>query len=207
MTSYIDANKLKFKRTAVSGKLPDVLNSANTSFIDKGQFSFNLADQKMYSSNGSFAFEIGANLTNLSVSNTITTHAIVANGQIGQVGQALTSDGSKIYWSDVIGYTGSRGIIGYTGSQGPSGSSSSENTFEAVSKNIKSYSSILNYIGDSISSIVYDLDNSNYITKTFAYTPDGLVSSIVLSGSTPMGIDLTKQLNYSGNTLIGVTYL
>ena len=242
---------VKFKRTSVSGRLPNVIDSANTSFIDRGQFSFNTADQKMYSSNGTVAFEIGANLVNLKVSNTITANSIVANGQVGQVGQILTSDGGKIYWSDVVGYSGSQGITGFTGSrgevgfvgsagagftgsqgvqgptgftgskgdqgltgfvgsqgiQGPAGSSSSENTFEAVSKNLKSYSSVLNYAGDSISSIVYDLGAGNFITKTFGYTPGGLVSTIVLSGNTPVGVDLTKQLSYSGSTLIGVDYL
>lgn len=65
-------------------------------------------------------------------------------------------------------------------------------SFETVSKNLQSYDYTINYNGSGdVSSIVY----SAGITKTFNYT-SGDVTSIVLSGSTPSGIDLTKSLTY-----------
>lgn len=77
-------------------------------------------------------------------------------------------------------------------------------TFESVSKNIKSYPYTLNYTGDKITSIVYNIGDGT-ITKTLNYSGD-IVTSIVLSGDTPSGISLTKTLNYTDNILTSVSY-
>ena len=78
------------------------------------------------------------------------------------------------------------------------------NTFESVSKNIKSWDATLTYTGDNLTSVSYT-DGVDTIVKTLNYTGDNL-TSIVLSGDTPSGIDLTKTLTYTGNNLTGVTY-
>jgi hypothetical protein len=59
------------RRTAVSGRVPNTTNSANTQYISTGELALNLTDNKLFSSNGSAAFEVGSNLTSLTVSNTI----------------------------------------------------------------------------------------------------------------------------------------
>ena len=79
------------------------------------------------------------------------------------------------------------------------------NTFEYVSKNIRSHDNTLNYTGKDLTSIVYDLGGGFSITKTFNYTMNDL-TSIVLSGDTPAGIDLTKTLTYTVKDLTGITY-
>jgi len=76
--------------------------------------------------------------------------------------------------------------------------------YETVSKNLKSYPYALNYTGSDLTSIVYTLP-SGTITKTLNYT-SGVLTSIVLSGDTPSGIDLTKTLSYTGTDLTGVAY-
>lgn len=78
-------------------------------------------------------------------------------------------------------------------------------SFETVSKNLKSYPSVLNYTGDNLSSIVYDLGGGLSITKTLNYT-NGILTSIVLSGDTPSGISLNKTLSYTGSSLTSITY-
>jgi hypothetical protein len=93
------ANKLQIKRTSVSGRTPNTTNSGNTHFIDTGELALNLADGKLFSSNGTIHFEIGANLSSVSVSGNATLNAIIANGSIGTAGQVLKSNGSSIYWS------------------------------------------------------------------------------------------------------------
>lgn len=114
-------NKIQFKRTTISGRTPNTTNSANTSYIDAGEFAVNLTDQKIYSSNGTVSFEVGANLASLRVG------SIVANGATGTSGQALVSNGSAVFWSNNPGYTGSigaqgpQGPIGFTGSVGAQG--------------------------------------------------------------------------------------
>jgi hypothetical protein len=87
------ANKFQFKRTTVSGRTANTTDVANASFIDKGELAINLADRKVFSSDSSNAiFEVGSNLTSLSVT------TIVANGSSGTAGQVLTSNGSTVYW-------------------------------------------------------------------------------------------------------------
>lgn len=57
------ASVVKLKRTSVPGRYP------NTAILDTGELALNLADGKLFSSNGSVVFEIGANLSTLTVNN------------------------------------------------------------------------------------------------------------------------------------------
>jgi len=95
--------KLQIKRTSVTGRLPNTSDPANTSYIDAGELAINLTDEKVFSSNGTLVFEVGANLTNLTVSSNASLKAIVANGNIGTNNQVLVSNGTGIYWSSVAG--------------------------------------------------------------------------------------------------------
>jgi hypothetical protein len=61
------ANKLQLKRTTVTGRTPNTTNAANLTYIDAGELAINLPDGKLFSSNGSVSFEIGSNLTLVSV--------------------------------------------------------------------------------------------------------------------------------------------
>ena len=72
------ANKFQTKRTTISGRTPNTTNSGNTHYIDAGELALNLTDGKMFSSNGSVYFEVGANLQNLSVTGNATIKAIIA---------------------------------------------------------------------------------------------------------------------------------
>ena len=85
-------NKFQLKRTTISGRTPNTSNSGNTSYIDAGELAVNLTDKKVFSSNGTVSFEVGSNLTSLSV------NTIVASGATGTNGQVLTSNGTATYW-------------------------------------------------------------------------------------------------------------
>ena len=74
--------KLQFKRTTVSGRLPNTTISANTSYIDAGEFAINLADGKVVSSNGTVTFEVGANLSSLNVASSIAVGVATINSTI-----------------------------------------------------------------------------------------------------------------------------
>ena len=76
------ANLFQVKRTTVSGRTPNTTNSGNSQYIDTGELALNLTDGKMFSSNGSVQFEVGANLTNLNVSANVNAANIHANGKI-----------------------------------------------------------------------------------------------------------------------------
>ena len=74
-------------------------------------------------------------------------------------------------------------------------------TFETVSKNLPAVNATLIYAGDDL--VVIDYVGG--IRKTLNYTL-GNLTSIVLSGTTPAGIDLTKTLAYTGDNLTSITY-
>lgn len=74
-------------------------------------------------------------------------------------------------------------------------------TFETVSKNLDASDATVTYGLDGIEEISY----SSGVIKTFSYGVNGL-STVVLSGATPGGIDLTKTFNYSLGELTGWTY-
>lgn len=82
-----------------------------------------------------------------------------------------------------------------------SGGGGAADSFETVNKNLSAADATFSYSGGQIDSIAY----VNGITKTFTYGPDG-PTTIVLSGSTPGGIDLTKTLAYSAGQLSSFTY-
>ena len=102
------------------------------------------------------------------------------------------------------GPQGSPGPVGPIGPEGPPGSGGATNTFESVSKNIRSWDAVLGYTDDQLTTITYTLA-AEIIIKTFNYTIDKL-TSLVLSGDTPASIELTKTLSYTGDQLTGATY-
>jgi len=108
------ANKFQTKRTTISGRTPNTTNSGNTHYIDAGELALNLTDGKMFSSNGSVYFEVGANVQNLSVTGNATIKAIIANGSIGSNGNILASNGSAIYWATSGNAVFSRSVTTYT---------------------------------------------------------------------------------------------
>jgi hypothetical protein len=92
------ANKLQIKRTTVTTRTPNTTNVSNTAFIDTGELALNLTDGKMFSSNGTAHFEIGANVENLRVTSIATITSISANGSQGSSGQVLFSNSTGVYW-------------------------------------------------------------------------------------------------------------
>jgi len=104
-------NVFQVKRTSTAGRTPNTTGSyaTNTQYIGAGEFALNMADQILYTSNGSVVITVGANLVNQNISNTLTVKAISANGGLGTAGQVLTSNASAVYWSTVSGGSGTAG--------------------------------------------------------------------------------------------------
>ena len=65
-------NKIQVKRTNVAGRTANVSNAGNTQYIDAGEFALNMADQILYTSNGSTLITVGANLVNQRISNSVS---------------------------------------------------------------------------------------------------------------------------------------
>jgi len=92
-------NLIQVKRTAVSGRVPSTTN------LNTGELALNMADGILYSSNGTYIFEVGANNTNVHVSANLTIKSLIANGSVGTSGQLLVSNSSGTFWH--TRYTGS----------------------------------------------------------------------------------------------------
>ena len=113
--------RFQHKRSTVSGVTP------TTSDIAAGELGLNLADRRIFTSNGSAVFELGSNLTNVAVSGNVTIGStgdvvftpgagIFANGSVGTAGQVLHSNGSSVYWdTDDQGVTSVATGVGLTG--------------------------------------------------------------------------------------------
>ena len=100
-------NLIQIKRTSVSGR------AANTNTLpNPGELALNMADGILYSTNGSFVFEIGANNTNARVTGNLTVNTVIASGTSGLAGQVLTSNGTGSYWANVStgGFTNGQSI-------------------------------------------------------------------------------------------------
>jgi hypothetical protein len=97
------ANKLQVKRTAVSSRTPNTTNSANNRYIDVGELALNTTDGKLFSSNGSVYFEVGANLQNITVTSNASLTTVIANGASGSAGDVLSSNGTTVYWAPQTG--------------------------------------------------------------------------------------------------------
>lgn len=78
-------------------------------------------------------------------------------------------------------------------------------TFETVSKGIRSYPANMEYVSGVLTTIVYTTPAGS-VVKSLGYT-SGLLTSIVLSGSgLPPGVQTTKTLSYTSGVLSGVNY-
>lgn len=86
------ATKIQIKRSSVSGVVP------TTGDIGVGELAVNLPDRKIYTANATAVFELGSNLTNLSVTGNTTIVGLIANGSLGSAGQVLHTNGTTVYW-------------------------------------------------------------------------------------------------------------
>jgi hypothetical protein len=80
-----------------------------------------------------------------------------------------------------------------------------EDTFEVLSKNLKSYPYTINRDGaQTITSVVYTTPGNLIITKTLSYT-NGLIANIAISGNA-LGNTYIKTLNYVDTVIVGASY-
>lgn len=139
--------------------------------------------------------------TNTGDQNLFSTIAV--SGQSNVVADSTTDTLTLVAGSNITLTTNATNDSITIEATGGGGGSAAE-TFETVSKNLKSWGGVLNYTNGVLTSIVYT-DGVDTITKTLNYT-NTVLTSIVLSGDTPAGIDLTKTLGYTNGSLTSITY-
>jgi len=77
--------------------------------------------------------------------------------------------------------------------------------YETIAQNLSQYQYQVNQTNSIVTSIVYTVDSSNTITKTFNYDGTGKLISITITG-TALGGTYTKTLTYSGTAITGALY-
>ena len=83
-------------------------------------------------------------------------------------------------------------------------STTTPDSFETLSKNLKAWNAMLLYSSGVLISITYTMGAAT-ILKTFNYSA-GILTSIVLSGDVPSGVSLTKTFAYSSGNLTTIIY-
>jgi hypothetical protein len=76
-------NKLQLKRTTISGRTPNTTNSGNTTFIDTGELALNLADGKLFTSNGAGLVEFGTGTPIFDANGTLITNSYMTYVALG----------------------------------------------------------------------------------------------------------------------------
>lgn len=91
------ATKFKVKRSTVSGITP------TTGDIDAAELAINLPDRKLFTSNGSSVYELGSNLTTLSVGNSTTQQTVNSTGVSVNGNINLTKNDTRLTFTPVAG--------------------------------------------------------------------------------------------------------
>ena len=77
-------NIIQHKRTSTSGRTPNTTSSSNSQYIAAGEFALNMADQILYTSDGTNLIIVGATQSNATVNNHFVTSSLtVGNVAIG----------------------------------------------------------------------------------------------------------------------------
>lgn len=183
-------NKLQIKRTTVSGRTANTTNSSNSSFIDKGELAFNLADRKLYSSDTANAiFEVGANLSSLNVTGT------VAAGNTTITGFANVSSALQVATSF---YVFSNGNVGVANSIPTDKLSVTGNVY--VSGELLANMQMVS-IGNTTANVVISgtqalLSNASIVINTGTITAQTIYNTTVGATNRDLFIDDTGLLGY-----------
>jgi len=174
------ASVVKIKRSSVQGKAP------TTSDITAGEIALNTRDGKLFSSDGTAVFEVGANLHSLSVG---TGGISVGNGAF----TLPTTDGV----ADQILVTDGNGVLQWRNQSGGSALAFKQYSYIAANNQltftgVDNFGSTLGYIEDKIS--VY-LNGVKLLANTDYTATNG--TSIVLSANTAQDDTLDIQ-TYTG---------
>lgn len=170
------ATKLKIKRSTVSGVVPTTVD------IDTAELAVNLADKKLFTSNGTAVLELGSNLTNLSVTGNATLAGVIANGSLGTSGHVLHSNGTSTYWAaDDQGVTSVATGDGLTG-----GPITATGTVSVLANNGITANATGLFVGQGTGTVVNATGvhvNASYIATIAANSATGSLTNVFTVGT------------------------
>jgi hypothetical protein len=167
-------NRIQLKRTFTAGRTPNTTNSANSQYIAAGELALNLADNKLYTSNGSALIDLTAGGVGASVTVSETVPASPSAGDLwyytgyGEL-YLYYNDGTSSQWVSAAGG-------GYA-----------ENANNATNANNASYlggntASTLRAYSDTVAATAYTnavayAASNSYVNSTFQ-TKAGLATNV-----------------------------
>ena len=191
-------NIMQTFRTSVAGRQPNVTNSANLQYIAPGQLALNMADQILYTSNGSALIYVGSNQVNLSVTNNISV-----NGSVGTAGQALLSGGSgaNAYWGAGGGGGGTPGGANSQIQINESGTfgGTSALTFNVASNTFSITDGSSNtFIANSSTLIINNASSNVIINSTAIFLSSNVAQTTITAGySTLVGLQYAISAGFA----------
>ena len=189
-------NLIQVKRTSVSGR------AANTTTLpNPGELALNMTDGIMYSTNGSSVFEIGANLTSLSVTGTGTF-----TGNVSVSGLTVSDPDPSIYITDANTgansriYSNDEGDLYFSADKDNSASATTMHFFvDGFGRMVIGTNYLTSFVATGFSNVV-TVDTINEYTTNTGVTIESVLlkdSNITLTG----GISANGSLGTSGQVL------
>ena len=105
------ANKFQVKRTTTSGRTPNTTNVANTMYIDTGELALNLADGKMFTSNGSALVEFGTGTPVYDSTGTLITNSYMTYVALGALATNVVPATDDLLTAGQISYRFAAGFF------------------------------------------------------------------------------------------------
>lgn len=125
-------NLIQFKRTSTTGLGPNTTNAANNAYIPAGSFAVNLTDKKVFGSDGTNAFDVGANVTTQYASANVWVGNGAANVTIQTTGIVVTVNSTASSFLNSTAYSARSGTaysnVNISGFQTSAGSINIGNT-------------------------------------------------------------------------------
>jgi len=186
-------NRIQLKRTFTAGRTPNTTNLANSQYIAAGELALNLADNKLYTSNGSVLIELTGTANNALYLGGIAAAQYAYANQVGSastpVRQVFTGDGACTTFTVTGGYV-SNSIDVYVG-----GVKVVNNT----DANVQSGSTIV-FTTAPLTGTVID------VIGVQSYTSSSVVTNTYFQSTLTTYVQNTDSRTLSGNlTLSGLT--
>lgn len=194
---------IKIKRSAVSGQAPD------TTQLDTAELAINTADGILYSANATAVFEIGANLSSL------TVNAMAFPSSDGGSGQILKTYGNgTLYWTNEAGASGFSAYneYTYTATAGQTNFAGNDDDSQSLGYRVGAVQVFINgilieetedYTATNGANVVLQSGASaNDVVQIFAYNI-GSSNNITIAANNNIGINNTSPshlLSVNGNS-------
>lgn len=208
---------IQVKRTDVAGRTPNTTNVANDQYIYEGELALNMADRRLFTSNGSVVIEVGANLTSLNVVGGTTVNGTLTINNTASIGNTTITGFANVLSNSSVGLRVSRSDSGSQYIDIKSYSTGHLLTFQTSSSNPKSVFFNIDVNGNTavdtryllqidsvekfkVNSSIVAVNNDLTVTGFANVTSAIQVNSMFVANSTMVKITSDDKLTFNDGT-------